>query len=134
VIIVDANIIIRFLMNDNIEQANKAEKIIKNHTILISNEVLAEVVYVLIGVYKIPRKDVVDNLILFISNPMIVIINKEKVVKALQIFKNVNLDFVDSLLCSYFDTDEIATFDKKLKSCIRNRKGNLLEEPNHAAQ
>jgi len=127
VIIVDANIIIRFLMNDNIEQANKAEKIIEDHTILISNEVLTEVVYVLIGVYKIPRKDITDNLILFINNPTIIIINKEKTVKALKIFKNTNLDFVDSLLCSYSDTDEIATFDKKLKSCIRNRKGNLLE-------
>ena len=126
-IIVDANIIIRFLMNDNIEQANKAEKTLKDHTVLILKEVLAEVVYVLIGVYKIPRKDVVDNLLLLISNPKIVVTDKEKIIEALKIFKNTNLDFVDSLLCSYSGTNAIATFDKKLKSCIRNRRGNLLD-------
>lgn len=126
-IIVDANIIIRFLINENIEQANKAEKILKDHTVLILKEVLAEVVYVLIGVYKIPRKDVVDNLLLLIGNPKIVVTDKEKIMEALKIFKNTNLDFVDSLLCSYSGTNAIATFDKKLKSCIRNRKGNLLD-------
>ena len=126
-IIVDANIIIRFFMNDNIEQANKAEKILKEHTVFIPKEVLAEVIYVLIGVYKIPRKDVVDNLLLLISNPKIVVTDKEKIIEALKIFKNTNLDFVDSLLCSYSGTNAIATFDKKLKSCIRNRNGNLLD-------
>ena len=55
-IIVDANIIIRFLMNDNIEQANKAEKILKDHNVLITKEVLAEIIYVLMGVYKGSRE------------------------------------------------------------------------------
>ncbi|WP_022670859.1 PIN domain-containing protein [Hippea alviniae] len=126
-IILDANIVIRFLMNDNVEQANKTEEIIKNNTVYIPNEVLAEIVYVLIGVYKIPRKDTADTLLLLVRSPNVFISGKSKVINALETFKNTNLDFVDSLLCSYSDTDVIATFDKKLKSCIKNRKGNLWD-------
>ena len=127
VVIVDANIIIRFFMNDNIEQANKAEKILKECTVFIPREVLAEIVYVLIGVYGIPRKDVVDSLLLLINSSDVVVAEKEKFLEALKIFRNSNLDFVDSLLCSYSGTNTIATFDKKLKNCIRNKRGNLLD-------
>jgi predicted nucleic-acid-binding protein len=127
VVIVDANIIIRFFMNDNIEQANKAEKILKECTVFIPREVLAEIVYVLIGVYGIPRKDVVDSLLLLINSSEVVVAEKEKILEALKIFRDSNLDFVDSLLCSYSGTNTIATFDKKLKSCIRNKRGNLLD-------
>ena len=126
-VIVDANIIIRFLLNDNLEQASKAEKIMKEYVVVVPKEVLAEVVYVLIGVYGIPRKEVAEKLLLFIKTSKIFISDKDKVIEGLKIFGNSNLDFVDSLLCAYSDTNMVATFDKKLQTCIKNKKGNLLK-------
>lgn len=53
--LIDANVIIRFLLNDIPEQADIASGIIYSGA--YTNEVvLAEVIYVLIGVYKIERR------------------------------------------------------------------------------
>lgn len=46
-LIVDANIILRYLLFDNIELAEKASEIIENNKVFIPFEVAAEIVYVL---------------------------------------------------------------------------------------
>ena len=60
--IIDANIILRYLLEDNEELSKKATNIIENMEILISYEVIAEVVYVLEKVYKIERKEIKECL------------------------------------------------------------------------
>lgn len=50
--------ILRYLLNDNKEMADEAEKIIKKGSALVSIEVVAEVVYVLQGVYSIEREKI----------------------------------------------------------------------------
>ncbi len=112
---VDTNYIVRYLINDNIEMANIAEKLLMIKDIFISNEVLAEVVYVLFGVYKISKEDIANQLIELISFENIITSNDDIVINSLKIFKDKNLDFVDCLLCAYSKQDEIVTFDKKLK-------------------
>ena len=116
----DTNYIVRYLTNDNIEMAEIAENIILNQNPYISNEVLAEVIYVLVGVYTIPKKDVADMLIQLITFSNILVENKNIIINALTIFQTKNLDFVDCILCSYSTIDTIKTFDKKLKKCIEN--------------
>ena len=51
----DANYILRYLVNDNEKMATIAEKAILTQEVFIANEVLAEVVYVLNGVYGVVR-------------------------------------------------------------------------------
>jgi len=126
-IMVDANVILRFLLNDHPRLASKAEKVIKYYGIILSKEVLAEVVYVLTGVYKISRKETAEKLVLFVRSSKVFISDKNKVIDGLKIFGSSNLDFVDSLLCAYSDVNTIATFDKKLRKCVENKKGRLLE-------
>jgi predicted nucleic-acid-binding protein len=60
---VDTNYIVRYLINDNIEMADIAEEILTMKNVFISNEVLAEVVYVLFGVYKISKVDISNQLL-----------------------------------------------------------------------
>lgn len=114
----DTNYIIRYLINDNEEMASIAENVILNSITYISNEVLAEVIYVLIGVYDIPKKDVSNMLIQLIYFKNIQVENKTILIDSLKLFQNKNLDFVDCLLCIYSKEDEIKTFDKKLLKCI----------------
>ena len=118
----DTNYIVRYLTNDNEEMAQIAEDVILNDNVYISNEVLAEIVYVLVGVYEVPKKDVSDMLIQLISFENIQVDNKKIIDKALEIFQIKNLDFVDCLLCSYSQNDVIKTFDKKLLKCINSNK------------
>ena len=119
---IDTNYIIRYLMNDNIKMADIAEEILTTKDVFIANEILAEVVYVLFGVYKISKKDIANQLLELIKYDNIVVSNYSVINKALNIFKNKNLDFVDCILCAYAKQDEIITFDKKLNKCIEDNK------------
>ncbi|MDD2974217.1 MAG: PIN domain-containing protein [Aliarcobacter cryaerophilus] len=114
----DTNYIIRYLINDDEKMAEIAENIILNSITYISNEVLSEVIYVLSGVYNIPKKDICDMLIQLISFENIEVENKIILIDTIKIFQDKSLDFVDCLLCRYSKEDEIKTFDKKLLKCI----------------
>jgi len=115
---VDTNYIVRYLVNDNIEMADIAEEILTKRNVFISNEILAEVVYVLFGVYNISKEEISNQLSELISFDNISVSNHNIIQKSLDIFKTKNLDFVDCLLCAYSNQDERVTFDKKLNKCI----------------
>ena len=119
---IDTNYIIRYLVNDNIKMADIAEEILTTKKVFIANEILAEVVYVLLRVYEISKEDISNKILELISFENISVSNYEIINNALKIFKTKNLDFVDCLLCSYSNQDEIVTFDKKLNRCISNNQ------------
>ncbi|MBQ3798010.1 MAG: PIN domain-containing protein [Butyrivibrio sp.] len=50
-VMLDANMILRYLLNDNAEMAETAEKYINSGNVIVTIEVIAEVIYVLKGVY-----------------------------------------------------------------------------------
>jgi len=119
---VDTNYIVRYLINDNIAMADIAEEILTTKNVFISNEILAEVVYVLFGVYKIAKEDISNQLLELIDFENITVSNYKVVKKSLDIFKTKKLDFIDCLLCAYSNQDEIVTFDKKLNKCISSNQ------------
>jgi len=118
--IVDANIILRYLLDDDPQFTAQAVKILEQGTVHAPFEVLAEVVYVMQGVYGIPRAEVSSTLGLFIKLPNITTNNSKVLAEALRLYAEKGLDFVDALLCAYHRVDghEIETFDKKLKKCL----------------
>ena len=118
----DTNYIVRYLINDNIKMADVAEEILTKKSVFISNEILAEVAYVLLGVYKISKEDISNQLLELIDFENISVSNSRVVRQSLEIFKTKNLDFVDCLLCAYSNQDEIVTFDKKLNKCISDNQ------------
>ena len=118
---IDANVILRFLLADN-EEMFKISKEIMNKNIYISNEVLAEVIYVLEKFYKFKREIIFDKLYKLIGLKDIFNYDKQFLLKALEIYGISNLDFVDCLLCAFSEIDDIVTFDKKLLKCIDKNK------------
>ena len=120
-VIFDANMILRYLLNDNVEMSETAEKYINTERVNVTIEVIAEVVYVLKGVYKLERKDITHTLKDFLN----LVDSQEKDVLnlALDTYLNHNLDFIDSVLFSYNKNKnlEIATFDKKLLKLIKEQ-------------
>ena len=117
---IDTNYIVRYLVNDNIEMAEMAEEILTSRNVFISNEIFAEVVYVLLGVYKIKKEDISNQFLELIDFENISVSNLKVIKQSFELFKTKNLDFVDCLLCAYSNQDEIITFDKKLTKCISN--------------
>ena len=118
--IVDANIILRYLLNDHTAHFNAAVEIIENNTIFVPFKVAAEVVYVLEKVYQVPRIEISESLNILISYPDISFNDKKIIMEALKIYKDKKIDFVDALLISYNHTKryKVHTFDKQLKKLL----------------
>jgi len=124
---IDANIVLRFFMKDVLNQALEAKEVLENENVLLTNEVIAEIIYVLEKVYKKERNNIYYALYKLIIQPNIFNFDKQFVLKALEIYNSSNLDFVDCLLCAYSEVDEIKTFDKKLLKCIDKNKKKLYK-------
>lgn len=118
--IVDANIILRYLLNDIEDLANKATDILENNEIFIPNEIIAEVVYVLEKVYKVKRKEIQKSLSEFLTYDNIITADIDILLESLEIYSKRQLDFVDTLLLSYRKIKKytVFTFDKKLEKLL----------------
>ena len=119
-IVLDANYILRFLLKDNNDMYEIAKETIKKNDCFIDNEVLAEVVFVLMKVYNTSKSDIKNVLIRFLSFENIILNSKPTILKALELFDEKNIDFVDAILCTKSKKYEVKTFDKKLKKCIND--------------
>ena len=120
-IILDANYILRYLLDDNHAMFKKAKQTIHNEHCLVLNEVIAEVVYVLEGVYNVSKDVIAQTLSDFITlDNLDTNESKKHLLKALQLYQAKNLDFVDCILCALSEKYEIRTFDKTLMKCLSN--------------
>lgn len=125
----DANVILRYILEDHQDYFVQAVEIIEDKPVFIAFEVMAEVVYVLEKVYKLSRQEVVNPLLCLIDYPNISTTASDVAKYSLDLFVSTNLDFVDCLLCGYSKIrhEDIATFDKKmLKYINQNKKSDLL--------
>jgi len=119
-ILLDANYILRYLLQDHEEMFLIAKETIHNNGCMVLNEVVAEVVYVLQKVYHVPKEALVDSVGSFLSQSNIsMLAKKSDVLLALQYYKERNIDFVDGYLCALKDSYEVKTFDKKLLKCCQ---------------
>ena len=117
---VDANILLRYIVDDNEELSPVAKEILENEDYFIPTEILAEVVYVLAGVYEAPRRLIAKALETVIRDTNPGFTDKDVIEKALELFADTKLDFVDCILAAYSIVGrvEIATFDNKLKRAL----------------
>lgn len=115
--IADANVVLRYLLDDNKKQANSAAKFLENDNIFLPFEVIAEIVYVLTKVYQVDKKELSTQLSALFNYPNISTNDNDVILYSLLIYQKNNFDFIDSILCAYkvIRGFEIITFDKKIK-------------------
>jgi predicted nucleic-acid-binding protein len=125
--ILDANAVLRFLLGDIEEQALAVKEKIALTECRIPTEVIAEVVYVLGGVYDIGKKAIADKIDELIAIQDGLVEDSPVAAFAGRLFaENTKLDFVDCLLAGYHSITgcSIFTFDKDLKKQL------LLQQEN----
>ena len=123
-ILLDANIIVRFLMRDNEEHYKIAETFFmaleagQKYAILL-DIIIAEIVYVLKSYYKQDKKYIVDRLELLLQYENLEVSNSAVIIEALEVYANKNIDFADAMLCAKKNLEgyEVMSFDKDLKKC-----------------
>ena len=121
-VLLDTNAILRYLLNDNPDQKNRVTELI-NAGSFTTPEVIAEVVYVLLRIYKTTREEIswaIHCLILDVK-----IDNIKAMRYALGVFNQTSLDFVDCLLIAYNKVFgiEVLSFDKKLNHTMNRDLG-----------
>lgn len=124
--IIDANVILRYLLNDHTTMSLQAKQVIEQGT-CTKPAIIAEVIYVLKGVYNATREDICTYIKMILA--LVQCTDSEAVEYAVELFARFKLDFIDCLLISYnilYD-DDIFTFDKKLNKKLlelQNEKNN----------
>lgn len=113
--VLDANAILRYLLWDIEGQAQQVKECIDPGTAVVYMPVLAEVVYVLEGVYGYSREEIDKALEALLDE--VSVYDEEIVRSALRMFAMGTLDFVDCWLVArnLHAQDDILTFDKKLQ-------------------
>jgi predicted nucleic-acid-binding protein len=119
--IIDANIALRYLLNDHAVFSEKSAEIIENNNIHLPFEVCAEIVYVLEKIYNIPRKNIQDALTTLADYPNINTPDETILKAAFKIYVDSNIDFVDSILVAYNQISGaiIHSFDKKVNKLCK---------------
>jgi len=117
---IDANVILRYVLDDHAELSPKAKKLIDENSVETPIETLCEVVFVLSRIYGIARKDIADTLLDFYGNTNCILPHREAVIRGIEYFGDKNLDFVDCILAGYYEAENITihTFDAKLEKLL----------------
>ncbi|MBU0974314.1 PIN domain-containing protein [Patescibacteria group bacterium] len=119
---VDTNVFLRFLLRDNIKQADVAEK---NFTlakeekvkIVIISEIIPELVYVLSGIYKLSREKVTKYIESIVKTIYFNVEQRDTWVKVMGIYPQVSVDVEDIFLAvkAKEEDGDVLSFDKDFK-------------------
>jgi predicted nucleic acid-binding protein len=121
--LLDTNLLIRILTGEPEAQARRAGHLLERCengecVLRLTSLVVAEAVFVLTGkVHGIPRNDTADALIGFLESPSLEVEDRETLLKALALFRDHPIDFVDAWLAARAQVLEsgIASFDQDFK-------------------
>lgn len=120
-ILVDTNVVLRYLLNDNKEQAQIAKNVIEGGAFLLP-EVLMETSHVLRTFYEVDRQKISTQLLIILD--WVEMERKNVMIRAVEIFAETKLDFVDCILAAYNELEnaEVFTFDKKLNNQLKREE------------
>jgi predicted nucleic acid-binding protein len=102
-VLCDTNVLIRFLTADHPQQSPQARRAVEaaaagRVTIVITDVVVAELVFVLTSVYGLTERDIADRLTELLSLPGVESSDAAMLADALTVWAEGGLDFVDAYL------------------------------------
>ena len=115
-VLVDTNIILRFLLKDHPKLSAEAKAIILDNTIMLDPVVVAETVWVLSSVYQHERETITAILADFIAQDAIQTPQKRVLLEALRLYGTTSFAYVDCwlLVTAKASAVQLVSQDKKL--------------------
>ncbi len=120
-ILPDTNVVLRYLLRDDAVQYEKAAEFFEsvrvgNEKAIIIESVLVECVYILMKFYKVPKREVADNLTKLLQYKGIANVDRKTLIEALRLFAEQNVDIVDCIVLARVKQGEgrLFSFDKAL--------------------
>jgi predicted nucleic-acid-binding protein len=120
-IILDANAVIRFILDDDKEKSIIVANILNENECTVPLEVIAETVYVLTKIYNHSRQAAADRIKEFVDIKEGLVTEGPLIHYGLNLYAAASLDFVDCLLDGYAKINgyRVFTFDEKLKKQLQ---------------
>lgn len=110
----DTNVVVRFLVNDDAQQARRARALIENNEVFISSTVLLEAEWVLRSAYSFEAGAILGFFRALLGLPNVTVDQSMAVADALAAYEQ-GLDFADALHLAFSaDAQSFATFDARL--------------------
>ena len=116
--VVDANIIIRYLLGDSPLQTERIKKYILEgkEKLILTDVTIAEIVWVLSSYYKQPKENICEMLFSLLEVP-IFIVNKRLITRAVSFYREYSVDYIDAYLAAAAlenDSLGVLSFDKSI--------------------
>jgi predicted nucleic-acid-binding protein len=133
----DTNILIRYLMRDDKPLYARAKDFFDqvkegSRRAVILESVIAECIYVLTKIYKVPKNRAAESLMDILHYKGIANPDQKELIRALTLFSERNLDIVDCILCvkAAGSNTSLFSFDSELNKMGDSlRKAQLAVEP-----
>lgn len=113
---IDTNVLVRHLTNDPPDQARRAAAILENaQQLILTDVVVAELVYVLESYYEHPRKKVAEAVQSLLALASIAVVDHDLLLRALELYEHVHLDFAEAYLAAAAEltgVGVVASFDR----------------------
>jgi len=136
---IDANVILRYVLNDHSELSAKAEAVFSameagKAEVTCNPVTLAEVVWVLSSFYKVPHKEIADGLSVIVKQDGFHIPDKDRYLTALALFADNVPHFGDACCCAEAlmeNEGRLYSFDRALSSVpgINRSESPFSESP-----
>lgn len=131
-LVLDTNVVLRFLMDDIADQTEKATDLFtkaksKKLDVFVPQIVIFEIFFALDKYYKFPKDQVINKLGTILATSYLHIQDKMVFQETLELFKRKNIDFVDCfLICqSKAKESDLFTFDKDLQKLLPDLKKHI---------
>jgi predicted nucleic acid-binding protein len=128
-LVVDTNIVVRYLTNDDTARATRARRLLDQHDVFVPLTVLLETEWVLRGVFDFAPVEVAQALRRFAGLPRVSVENPEAASIAFE-WAEPGLDFADALHLAAAQAHEgFVSFDKALARTARRLGAPSVREP-----
>ena len=122
----DANIVVRYIVEDDTKKAQRFAELLKNsrHSYILTDVTIAEIVWVLESYYQVFRSDIADKLHALLAVNTLSC-NKEILGRALEYYKQFPVDYIDAYLASYAEKVgklEILSYDHDLDKIPQTKR------------
>jgi predicted nucleic acid-binding protein len=109
---VDTNVFLRFLVNDDPAKADACEALFRNaiagdETLVTSDMVIAEIIWVLESYYELKKSDIRESVEKILNTRNLRCPNREIIISALSTYVDKKIDFIDAYNAFMMKRDEI---------------------------
>ncbi|OIN96232.1 hypothetical protein AUJ66_06935 [Candidatus Desantisbacteria bacterium CG1_02_38_46] len=117
--LVDANVILRYLTEDDKKKADACEKLLERavdgkEKLFISDMVIAEIIWVLEKIYKYEKDAIRFRIEKILNTPNLIFQNKNLLEESISLYEEANIDFIDAyhiILMRENNIEEIYSYD-----------------------